>query len=618
MGKRYFGSLRRQVGLLTVLTVLVILVMATVFFSQAQRLTEQKTSSFVHTMLLKLGDSLERIGQEMTYIGNSIHSNETVQQYFHASSATQRMAFGKTFIDFSSSLLGHSSTVSHIVLVSTNQSVLSASEQNIVALDYLDEQYDLFSPDNLDAGFYGPAFDTFTSSNLFAYVQPIFNTRSGARFNEKLGTCVIFARIDLLDAALSGALATPGTVLMLVDGENQVISSTNKNNDFLSLLPASIFSHTAEEEDARLSIDVGGVTHLVDSLEIDSLGWYLVSMVPKGEISVDLMPLMWLGMLICVIFSIITAAWSIHIHHYITAPITTLTAFIENDLDEKLQNRIHISTGSEIELFCQEINNLLDKVSEMTAANIRTQTHMYEMSLAKKRAEFAALQSQINPHFLYNTLDCLRGYGYMLGSNEIVSITNSLSAIMRYCIKGNDVVSLREEINIINLYLDIIRIRFVGRFTFVFDIDEELMDLSIPRVILQPVVENAIYYGLEAKAAPGTLTISCHRTPSGDCALRVIDDGVGIAPDKLKALRDKLADSTTWDLMNIPAGNSLGLINIHHRLHNHYGDRYGLDIQCPPQGGTCVTLLIPFLPVSPAANAPHEQKEASPHESGAH
>ncbi len=503
--KKAFRSLRRQFGLITALTVLVILVMASVFFFQAQQLTERKTTSFVHTMLTQLGDRLDRIGAEMVYVGDSVYSNATLQQYLHATTAAKRMEYGKTFIDFTSSLLNHSSTVSYIVVVNANQSILSASEQNIVALDYLDEQYGLFSADNLSSGFFGPAFDTFTSSNLFAYVRPVFNTRLGAQFNEKLGTCVVFARVDLLNSALSSSLFTPNTMLLLADSNSQVISCTTNKNDLLSSLPPSILSQCGDPDDAHRAIRIDGATHLVDSLEIGAMGWRLVSIVPEHEISIDLMPLLWLGMLICVIFSVLTAAWSIHIHHYITAPLTRLTAFIENDLDDKLQNRIHISTNSEMEVFCQEINTLLDKVSEMTATNIRNQTHMYELSLAKKRAEFSALQSQINPHFLYNTLDCLCGYGYMLNSPEVVSITNALSSIMRYCIKGSDTVALRDELTIVSRYLDIIRIRFANRFSFVFDIDEDLLRLSIPRVSLQPLVENAIYHGLESKASPGTL-----------------------------------------------------------------------------------------------------------------
>lgn len=595
MPKKHFGSLRRQVSLITVFTVLVILIMATVFFTQARSITKKENASFVRTLLEQLGDNLNRIGEEMVYLGNAVYSNETLQQYFHADTAVKRMSYGETFIDFTSSLLQHNTTVSHILMVNTNHSVLSATEQNIVALDRLDKEYGLFEADNLSTGFYGPTFDTFTSNELFAYVRPIFNTHPGAHFNEKLGTCVIFTRTDLLKNTLNSSLATPTSVLMLVDRDNRIISSTNENNDFISSLPPSLFSLSTSDGEAKEAILIEGMTCLVDSLYVESLGWRLISIVPEFEISVDLVPLLWMGMLICIIFSIMTAIWSMHIRHSITEPLSRITEFIENDLDEKLQNRIHITTNSEMELFCQEINTLLDKVSEMTATNLRNQTHMYEMSLAKKRAEFSALQSQINPHFLYNTLDCLRGYGYMLHSAEIVSITNSLSAIMRYSIKGNDTVALRDEMNIINHYLDIIRIRFPNRFTFTIDISEELLGVSIPRVILQPVVENAIYHGLESLAEQGRLTISCHRTKLGDCRLCVIDNGGGIAPETLQTIREKLNDKSIRNVLNIPAGNSLGLVNIHNRLRNHYGDRYGLEIECPEEGGTCVTLLFPFV-----------------------
>lgn len=598
MRTKFFRSIRQQVALLTVLTVVVILVMAAVFFTQAQRLTEKKNASFVHTLLEQLSSQLDQIGEEMIYLSNSACSNETLQQYLHATLPARRLAYATSFTDFTSSLLEHSDTVSHIVLVNTNQSILSATERNVVALDRLDAAYQLFDRDHLRFGFYGPAFDTFTGTELFAYVQPVFNTHLGAAFREKMATCVTFARTSLLSDTLQSAHLTPNTVLLLVDDDRQIISSTNANASFLDALPDRLFQPAASDESDHDRIYLGGTSYLTDSQAVSTLGWRLICIVPESEILVDLIPLLWLGMLICVIFSILTAAWSIHIHHYITEPLTRITAFIENDLDDKLQNRIHINTNSEMELFCQEINTLLDKVSEMTTANLRSQAHVYELSLAKKRAELSALQSQINPHFLYNTLDCLRGYGYMLHSNEVVSITNSLSAIMRYCIKGSDTVALKEELNIINLYLDIIRIRFPNRFTFVFDIDPGVLHVHIPRVILQPVVENAIYHGLEASTERGTLTIACHRNESGDCLLSVQDTGVGIPEETLNSLHARLADTSFRNILNIPAGNSLGLVNIHNRLRNHYGDRYGLDIQCPAEGGTRVTMLFPFVPQS--------------------
>ena len=441
--RKHFTSLRSQMMLLTTGTVLAVVILATVFYSSAQRMSEKKAATFVHSMLVQLGDSLDRIGNEMSYLGNALHSNEVLQQYYHAPTAIQRMQYGKSFIDFTSSLLNHSTTVSHIVIVNNDQSILSPTERNIIALDTLDSKYHLFESDNLSSGFYGPAFDTFTNINFFAYVQPVYNTRQGARFRQKLGTCVIFARLDLLQSTLRSALPTPGAALMLIEQDEQIILCCDADGNTLSLLPESFCSDMADG--LQHSLTLNKTTYLTDSLLLSSMGWRLVSLVPEDEIAADLMPLLWLGMLICVVFAICIGVWNLHIQRSIMAPVKQLTAFIENDLDDKLQNRIHISTSSEMELFCQEINTLLDKVSEMTAERLQDQTRLYELNLAKKRAELSALQSQINPHFLYNTLDCIRGYGYMLNSSEIVSITNALSSIMRYCIKGADIVALDEN-----------------------------------------------------------------------------------------------------------------------------------------------------------------------------
>ena len=607
MKKRLFSSLRSQMLLLTVSTILVVVIFASVFYSNAQRLSEQKAATFVHSMLVQLGDSLDRIGNEMAYLGNALHANEVLQQYYHAPTPIQRMQYGQNFIDFTSSLLNHSPTVSHIVVVNNDQSVLSPTEQNIIALDTLDSQYHLFDSSNLSAGFFGPAFDTFTNRNFFAYVQPVFNTRSGARFNQKLGTCVVFAQLDLLQTTIASAQPTPNALLLLIGQDDKIILCSGDGGDLLTRLPASFAEEISDDLQHTFYLD--GMTYLSDSLLLSSMGWRLVSLVPEDEIAADLMPLLWQGMLICIVFAICIGIWTFHIQRSIMSPLTQLTAFIENDLDDKLQNRIHINTSSEMALFCQEINTLLDKVSEMTAERLRDQTRLYEMSLAKKRAELSALQSQINPHFLYNTLDCIRGYGYLLNSPEIVSITNALSSMMRYCIKGSDTVSLQQEMTVINYYLDIIRIRFPNRFNYIFDVDPALQALSIPRFILQPVVENAIYHGLESRMEKGTLTISCHLTDKGDCALCVTDDGVGIPPERLAEIRSKLSDQQMQNVLNVPAGNSLGLVNIHNRLRTLYGANYGLEIVCPAEGGTRVTLLVPMTLTNQPKDVPHIQQQ---------
>lgn len=379
--RKHFSSLRSQMTLLTTGTVLAVVILATVFYSSAQRMSEKKAATFVHSMLVQLGDSLDRIGNEMSYLGNALHSNEVLQQYYHAPTAIQRMQYGKSFIDFTSSLLNHSTTVSHIVIVNNDQSILSPTERNIM-------RWTRWIPSItcLKATICLPVFTgqhstpSRTSTFLHTFSRSTIPGQ-GARFRQKLGTCVIFARLDLLQSTLRSALPTPGAALMLIEQDEQIILCCDADGNTLSLLPESFCSDMADG--LQHSLTLNKTTYLTDSLLLSSMGWRLVSLVPEDEIAADLMPLLWLGMLICVVFAICIGVWNLHIQRSIMAPVKQLTAFIENDLDDKLQNRIHISTSSEMELFCQEINTLLDKVSEMTAERLQDQTRLYELNLAR-------------------------------------------------------------------------------------------------------------------------------------------------------------------------------------------------------------------------------------------
>jgi len=607
--KHVWGSLRVQIALLITLTVLVILVMGSIFYFSAQSLTEQKNVTFVHTLLEQLSDNLSRIGADMSYVADSLSNNDTVQQYLKAETSAKRLEYGQTFSNFAGSLLNYSNSVSHIILVDRQNVIISATEHNIIALDTLDQAYGIFQEDYSEPCFFGPVFDTYSNTHFFVYVRPVYNTRSGARIHEKIGTCVIFSRVALLDYNLKSAAATPGSMLILTNMQGIPVSASGNRDTAMSLLSSDSFSKAADGGIRKVNLN--GVSCISDSVHVSTLNWDLTSIVPVHEISVDLKPLFFQGMLICVIFGGLVALWGIHLRHSITHPLAQITDFIEHGLDEKLENRIHISPNKEIDLFCTEINILLDKVAEMTKANIRNQTRMYELSLGKKRAELAALQSQINPHFLYNTLDCLRGFGYSLGSQEIVSITNSLSGIMRYCIKGKDMVTLKEELAIVNSYLNIIRIRFENRFDFIFHLDDDLLSVLIPRFILQPVVENAVYHGLESKKDRGALTIECHRSENGNCELTISDNGVGIDADTLCQLQKKLQEEGIHDSLQVAEGQGLALVNIHNRLRNHFGPQYGLQVSCPAEGGTRVVLCFPctFANQEPA-NQPNSFQEA--------
>jgi two-component system sensor histidine kinase YesM len=202
----------------------------------------------------------------------------------------------------------------------------------------------------------------------------------------------------------------------------------------------------------------------------------------------------------------------------------------------------------------------------------RFQAKLYDTELAKKDAEFMALQSQINPHFLYNTLDCIRVIAHLNKVPEIVTVTSAMARVFRYCIRQDKLVSVRDEIDCIDNYLETIKVRHDSRFSMEKDIDPEILPLPMIKFILQPLIENALYHGLEKKPGPGTLHISGRFGEKGGIRFEILDTGIGIETDTLEKINRELAE-------NGNGTNNFALLNINRRIKNEYGPQYGLRIE---------------------------------------
>ena len=216
-----------------------------------------------------------------------------------------------------------------------------------------------------------------------------------------------------------------------------------------------------------------------------------------------------------------------------------------------------------------------------------------------KQTELTALQSQINPHFLYNTLECIRGQALMDDNLEIARMVEALGAFFRYSIsrKGN-LVTLKDELDNIDNYMLIQRYRFGNRFSMeviIDEEDEEAYNCLIPRLIIQPIVENAIFHGLEERLEGGRVTIEVIVTEK-TLIITVSDNGKGISREQLNKLNAKIRSRDT-NPEDGEAGNQrntgIALPNIHKRIQLLFGEEYGVDIYSTPGQGTDVEVTIP-------------------------
>jgi len=224
--------------------------------------------------------------------------------------------------------------------------------------------------------------------------------------------------------------------------------------------------------------------------------------------------------------------------------------------------------------------------------------NVYTAQIKQRESELNALQSKVNPHFLYNTLEMISGMANESKTEEVTKATRSLGKLLQYSLRfENELVTVREEVVNINHYLAIQQMRFGNRFHTIIDFSPKALDYHILKLIIQPLIENSIFHGLEPKIGEGTVLISGNILNDGDLEIIVADNGVGIPYEDQVIINESLDSGINGfikdtETHSINVNRGFALMNIHSRLQLRYGSESGLTIKSSPQEGTSVTLLI--------------------------
>jgi two-component system sensor histidine kinase YesM len=228
-------------------------------------------------------------------------------------------------------------------------------------------------------------------------------------------------------------------------------------------------------------------------------------------------------------------------------------------------------------------NIMIGKIKELLDSKIKEQENL-------KKAELRALQAQINPHFLYNTLDTIIWMAESKKTDQVVKIVSALSNFFRISLsKGMDWITIGEEVERIKSYLTIQKMRYRDILDFKIEVEKDVAENTILKLILQPLVENALYHGIKNKRQGGTINIRARRMGDNEVLLEVEDDGIGFTPEKLAQLRAELED----DSGDFKMESGFGIGNVNNRIRLYYGRSYGVSIRSEYNTGTCVTLVIP-------------------------
>ena len=263
----------------------------------------------------------------------------------------------------------------------------------------------------------------------------------------------------------------------------------------------------------------------------------------------------------------------------ITLPIQRLCDSMERVQEGDFSvSDIVVDSENEIGSLTKSFNVMTQRIHELMAQNIREQE-------AKRKSELKALQSQINPHFLYNTLDSIIWMAEGKKNEEVVLMTASLARLLRQSISNEDeLVSIGQEIEYARGYLTIQKMRYKDKLEFQIKVEPSILHIRLIKLVLQPIIENAIYHGLKYKESKGLLCVRGFMK-NGNAVLQVIDDGVGMDQETL----DHIYERHKVDYHS----NGVGIYNVQKRLQLYYGNEYGIVYESKPGEGTTATITIP-------------------------
>lgn len=323
-----------------------------------------------------------------------------------------------------------------------------------------------------------------------------------------------------------------------------------------------------------------GEKYLITRTDMKTTGWTLVSMVPYKSVMAETMAISGVMILAVAITLIVTLLLLNRILTGVVKPLKKLEKYMVQVNPDNMDQRMEILTDDEIGHLSMKFNQMMDRIRNLKEQVIEEQED-------KRKYELQALQAQINPHFLYNTLDSIIWMAETNDSN-IVAMTEALAKLFRISLnKGNEEISLERELEHVKNYLIIQSMRYADKFTYEISVDPGVERCRTIKLILQPIVENCIYHGIKKKRGTGKITIRAYRREQ-NLIIEVSDDGCGM-PEEIcrKILSDEIESE------NI-SGSGIGVKNVNERIQLRFGKKYGLSYSSEEGVGTTVTYVLPY------------------------
>jgi two-component system sensor histidine kinase YesM len=402
-----------------------------------------------------------------------------------------------------------------------------------------------------------------------------------------LGALLIDVPVSQIEKLFNNFKLQEDDNIYIIDQTGTIIYNNQDSNLVGSKLAEEYNAVLDDSSDGKQVYFTGKERILATYFPSSKSSWKIVSLDRMSTLELTLQSLRNRAILLASLCLFLGIAMTFLLSARIMRGITYLRNKMDQFEEGDLRSVIEWRRNDEIGKLANSYNQLIKRIDDLIKEN-------YISQIQEQEAKIMALQAQINPHFLYNSLDSISSIAMINHVPLISDFSNRLAELLRYSIsKKGPIVTLQDELNHIETYLSIMNIRYENKFEVSWEIHPKTLTLPIFKLTLQPIVENAVYHGLEMKLGKGSLhiatTMELHRY-----TVHITDDGLGIPLVKLAELQHKLTSPLQVNDQQEPTSNSLGLINVHERIRMRFGKNYGLAIEST-KGRTTVTITLPTL-----------------------
>ena len=419
----------------------------------------------------------------------------------------------------------------------------------------------------------------YTNSEIVSGVRAILDSET----QKVIGVVLIDLKLRVISEIIEDVTLGKSGYLMVIDNEGQVIYSPPD-----SLVDQINPSWFKDGKSNSFSKKINGVNMQFIYRSSPFTNWTTIGVFPTNESVPEVKKINFYVISFLYLICAFGIGASYYLSHSMSRPINQLNSIMNNVESGDLSTRYKGDRADEIGMLGRSFNKMIARINKLISL-------MEIQGRQKREAELQALQAHIKPHFLYNTLDTINWMARKKGALDVAELVESLSQLFRIGLsKGNDIIPLENEVEHIHSYLKIQKARYKDKLNYSISINPELNTIKVVKLVLQPIVENAIYHGIKERRGPGNIAITGEEV-EGNLVLCVKDDGVGMPEERLSNLNEGLAISFE-SLEETRKKNSIGygVMNVQARIKLTFGEPYGISVESVQGKGTNVKILLPL------------------------